>query len=79
MAIPSRMTIYIRGWSGGRHRKRLLKSRGRMEWCIIIMLSRHGVVQCLSGKRWAAFGKKGNRCLTAITSLHAQLLSEFSR
>jgi hypothetical protein len=28
--IPSRMTINIRGWSGGRHRKRLLKSRGRI-------------------------------------------------
>ena len=25
--IPSRMTNNIRGWSGGGHRKRLLKSR----------------------------------------------------
>ena len=74
--IPSRMTINIRGWSRGRHRKRLLKSRGQMEWCIIMLL-RHGVVQSLSGKRWVAVGKKGNRCLIDITSLHAQLLSEF--
>ena len=44
--IPSRMTINIRGWSGGRHRKRLLKSsRGRMEWCIII------VVEARSGSK----------------------------
>ena len=41
------------------------------------MLLRHGVVQSLSGKRWVAVGKKGNRCLIDITSLHAQLLSEF--
>ena len=42
--IPSRMTMNIRGWSGGRHRKILLNSRGRMEWCIIMLL-RHGVVK----------------------------------
>ena len=58
--IPSRMTINIRGWSGGRHRKRLLKSRGQMEWGIIMLL-RQGVVQSLSGKRWAAFGVKCQR------------------
>ena len=45
--IPSRMTINIRGWSGGRHRKSLLKSRGRMEWCIII----HNVVEARSGSK----------------------------
>jgi len=74
--IPYCMTINIRGWSGGRHRKILLKSRGRMEWCVIMLL-RQGVVQSLSGRRWAAFGKKGDRCFTDITSLHAQLLSKF--
>jgi len=74
--IPSHMTINIRRWSGGRHRKRLLKSRGRIEWCIIMLL-RQGVVKSLSGKRWAAFGKKGNRCFTDITSLRAQLLNKF--
>jgi hypothetical protein len=74
--ILSRMTINVRGWSGGRHRKRLLKSRGRMEWCIIMLL-RQGVVQSLSGKKVGAFGKKGNRCFTDNTSLHAQLLSKF--
>ena len=47
-----------------------------MEWCIIMLL-RQGVVPSLSGKRWAAFGKKENRCFTDVTSLHAQLLSKF--
>ena len=41
--IPSRMTINIREWSGWRHRKGLLKSRGRMEWCVIMLLMQ-GVV-----------------------------------